>query len=191
MSPLEAAGNVFTLASVYAARRNSVHTWWTGLVAAVLYGVLFYEAKLYADTVLQVFFFATGVVGWWAWLRGGVGHTPLPISTLTNRQRAAVALGIAAASGAAGWAFSTYTDAALPFADSYILGASVVAQLLMTRRVIEHWPVWITVDVVAVAVYSLKGLYLTAAVYAVLLGLCVVGLRAWRREYRAQTPVAA
>ncbi|HLA63604.1 MAG TPA: nicotinamide riboside transporter PnuC, partial [Rhodothermales bacterium] len=180
-----------TLASVYAARRNSAHVWWTGMVAVSLYGVLFYGTKLYADVVLQAFFFATSVAGWWAWQRGGAGHTRLPIATLPPLKRVAVGAGVVLAAGGAGWAFATFTDAALPFADSFILGASVVAQLLMMRRVIEHWPVWIAVDVVAVAVYGLKGLYLTAGVYAVLLALCVVGLRAWRREYAAQTPVAA
>lgn len=191
MSPLEVAANAFTLASVYAARRNSVHVWWTGMVAVTLYGVLFFGAKLYADVVLQAFFFATSVAGWWAWARGGAGGGELAISTLTARHRVAVGVAVAAGALAAGWGFATFTDAALPFADSFILGGSVVAQLLMMRRKREHWWVWLCVDVVAVVVYSLRGLHLTAVVYAVLFGLCLQGIGEWRRQYRAQVAVPA
>lgn len=186
MTPLEVAGNVFTLASVYAARKNSVHTWWTGMVGVSLYGVMFFGAKLYADVVLQVFFFGTCVFGWWQWLHGGTGGGELPVTTLSVRQRWAAAGAVLGAAVFFGTVFTHFTDAALPYADSYILGGSVVAQLLMMRRKIDHWPIWITVDVVAVTVYALKGLYLTSAVYAVLLVLCVQGIVEWRRIYASQ-----
>ncbi len=186
MTPLEVAGNVFTLASVYAARRNSVHTWWTGLIGVSLYGVMFWGVRLYADVVLQVFFFGTCLAGWWQWQHGGVGQTELPVTELTNRQRVAAGAAVLAAALFFGTVFGRFTDAALPYADSYILGGSVVAQLLMMRRKRDHWPVWITVDAVAVVVYALKGLFLTSAVYAVLLVLCVQGVAEWRRIYAAQ-----
>ena len=186
MEPLEVAGNVFTLASVYLARRNSVHTWWTGLVAVSLYGVLFFGVKLYADVVLQVFFFGTCVVGWRQWLHGGAGGGELPISDLTDRQRWLAGAAVLGAALFFGTMFGRFTDAALPYADSYILGGSVVAQLLMMRRKRDHWWIWITVDVVAIGVYAMKELYLTSAVYGVLLVLCVQGVAEWRRLYAAQ-----
>ena len=191
ISPLEVAGNAFLLASVYAARRNSVHTWWTGMVAVTLFALIFFGAKLYADVVLQVFFFGTCVTGWWTWQRGGTGGTELPISTLTSRQRAVAVVAVLGAALFFGTLFGRFTDAALPYADSFILGGSVIAQLLMMRRVMDHWPIWITVDVVAVIVYSTKGLWITSAVYAFLLVLCIQGLIEWRRIVAEQdTPFA-
>ncbi len=186
MTTLEVAGNAFTLASVYAARRNSVHTWWTGMIGVSLYGVMFFDAKLYADVVLQVFFFGTCVAGWWQWQRGGAGGTELPVTTLSSRSRVIAGLAVVGAAIFFGTLFSQFTDAALPYADSYILGGSVVAQVLMMRRKLDHWAIWITVDVVAVVVYAAKELYLTSAVYAVLLVLCVLGVTEWRRIFAAQ-----
>ncbi|MGB3541986.1 nicotinamide riboside transporter PnuC [Rubrivirga sp.] len=186
MTLLEVAGNAFTLASVYAARRNSVHTWWTGMIGVSLYGVLFFGAKLYADVVLQVFFFGTCVVGWWQWQRGGTGGTELPVTTLSSSQRMVAGAAVVGAALFFGTLFGQFTDAALPYADSYILGGSVIAQLLMMRRKLDHWAIWITVDVVAVVVYAMKELYLTSAVYAVLLVLCVLGIGEWRRIFAAQ-----
>lgn len=186
MTPLEIGGNAFTLASVYFARRNSIHTWWTGMIGVSLYGALFFGAKLYADVVLQAFFFGTCVAGWWQWRHGGAGGSELPVSALSARQRVGAAVAVVGAALFFGTAFSQFTDASLPYADSYILGGSVVAQLLMMRRKVDHWPIWITVDVVAVGVYALKGLYLTSAVYALLLALCVQGAREWRGIHAVQ-----
>lgn len=191
MSPLEVAGNVFVLASVYLARRNSVHTWWATMVGVTLYGVLFYEARLYADVVLQAFFFATAVVGWRAWLHGGAGGDELPVTTLAPAERGGAVLAVVVAAVAMGYLFGRFTDAALPYADSFILGGSVVAQLLMMRRKLDHWPIWIVVDVVAVGVYATKELYLTAAVYALLLVISVQGLVVWRRIYADDRPALA
>ncbi len=186
MTPLELAANVFNLASVFLARRNSVHTWWTGLAAVSLYGVLFFGERLYADTVLQAFFFASCVAGWWQWTRGGAGHTELPVSTLSGAQRTAVGAAVAACALGAGWAFATFTDAALPFADSFVLGGSIVAQILLVRRKIDSWAVWIAVDVVAIGVYAVKALWLTSAVYGVLLVLCVLAVVEWRQILAAR-----
>jgi len=191
MTPLEIAGNAFNLLSVWFARRNHVHTWWAGLVGVTLYGIMFFRARLYADTVLQAFFFATCVGGWWQWSRGGADHGELAISRLSAGGRSAVALGVVAGAALAGFLFHTFTDAALPYADSFILSGSVVAQLLMMRRKLEHWPVWIGVDLMAVGVYSAKELYLTAAVYALLLAMCVQGAGVWRRLHDAQRAAAA
>ena len=130
-------------------RAASIHTWWTGLVGVTLYGVMFFQTRLYADTVLQLFFFGTGIAGWWQWARGGTNRGELPISDLAPPVRVAVAGCALAASGMAGFLFQTFTDAALPYADSFILSGSVVAQLLMMRRKLEHWPVWICVDAMA------------------------------------------
>lgn len=185
-SLLEGAANVGLVASVYLARRNSVHTWWTAMVGVTLFAVLYFESKLYADVVLQVFFFGTCVVGWWQWQRGGAGGTELPISALNGRQRLLALVAIAGAVVFFGTVFSRFTDAALPYPDSFILGGSVTAQLLMMRRVRDHWPIWIAVDAVAVVVYATKGLFLTSGVYAVLLLLCVQGIVEWRRIYVAQ-----
>lgn len=101
---------------------------------------MFFGTRLYADTVLQVFFFATGVRGWWQWRHGGSGGGDLPISELSATARAAVVDAVASGTAIAGFVFSHLTAAAFPYADSFILSGSVVAQLLMMRRKLEHWP---------------------------------------------------
>ncbi len=197
-TPLEIAANVFNLLSVWFSSRNNVHTWWSGIFACALYGLLFIDVKLYADVTLQLFFIGSCVVGWWNWKRGGkradgVGAQPASVesgATLSGelpitRVRPWTAAGLAAfaivAAAGYGWLLHTLTSAANPFIDSMVLALSILAQLLMVARKIETWPVWFVVDCIAVPLYASKGLWITALVYAFFLVLVVMGWIRWSR----------
>ena len=180
MSPLEIAANGITTVSILLAGRNSVHTWWTGLVGCVLFAVVFGQSRLYADVVLQSFFVVTSVIGWWQWLRGDHGHA-LSVERAPRWLFAvSVPLGIAAAAGY-GTLLYRFTDAYAPFADSAILVFSVIAQVLLMRRCIEAWPFWLVVNLIAVPVYASRGLHLTAVLYFGYLINAVVSWRHWHR----------
>jgi len=180
----EIAANVLNAASVLLAGRNSVHTWWTGIVASVLFGVVFYAAKLYADVALQLFFFLAGAAGCWAWLRGGGGRE-LPVGRGTARASAwMLAAGLAAAA-ACGWVLRRFTDAFAPFFDSLVLAFSILGQLLLVRRRYESWWCWLLVNTVAVPLYAARGLYVTAALYLAFGVNTIVALVYWRRLLRA------
>ena len=179
----EIAANILNAASVLLAGRNSVHTWWTGIVASVLFGVVFYSAKLYADVALQLFFFVAGVAGWWTWLRGGGGRE-LPVRRGTARASAwMLAAGVTAAA-ACGWVLRRFTDAYAPFLDSLVLAFSVIGQVLLVRRRYESWWCWLLVNTVAVPLYAARGLYVTAALYLAFWVNTIVALAYWRRLLR-------
>lgn len=181
-SPLELVGFLATLLNVWLMARNKVAGWPVGLVAVAAYAVVFFDAKLYADTLLQGFFFATGVFGWYDWKFGGAHRTERPISQLSARGWMLTLGAIAATSTLLGGAFHLYTDAARPFLDSALTGASVVGQLLLVRRVLDNWLVWIAADVLYVPLYLSRDLPLTALLYAVLCVLATKGYLDWKRE---------
>lgn len=180
IGPLEIAANIFTALAIVLAGRNSVHTWWTGIIGCVLFGALFSENRLYADVALQVFFVATSCYGWWRWLRGAHGK-PLPI---THASRAGLirtaVLGIAG-TAAYGALLHFYTDVFAPFPDSTVLVFSIIAQVLMMGRRVENWGFWLLVNTIAVPLYASRGLYLTAVLYACFWLNAVVAWRNWRR----------
>lgn len=183
---IELAANAVTAVSILLAGRNSIHTWWTGIVGSVLFAVTFFAAALYADVTLQAFFIATSAVGWWQWRHGGHGAA-LPISHAGGRTLA-VAVGIAAAATLAyGALLHRFTDAYAPFVDSAVLAFSVVAQVFLMRRRIETWPVWLLVNTIAVPLYASRGLHLTAVLYA---AYWINAIVAWRRWQRLAAAVA-
>lgn len=161
----ELLANLLATASIVLAARNSLHTWWTGIVGCAVFAWVFAEARLYSDALLQLFFIAASLGGWWNWLRGN-GGSPLPVRWSPAPRVVALLSGATVFAIAWGALMARYTDAAAPLADSLVLGLSVAAQLLLMGRRIENWFVWLAVNTIAVPLFWSRELYLTAALYA-------------------------
>jgi nicotinamide mononucleotide transporter len=175
----EIAANGFNAASILLAGRNSAHTWWTGIVGCLLFGFVFFWARLYADLTLQTFFVITSIVGWWNWMHGRKG-SELPVRRIPPTWL--VLLTVAGAFVAAGYGFllHRFTNAYAPFLDSVILAFSVLGQFLLMGRRVENWWCWLLVNTIAVPLYAVRGLYLTALLYGVFWVNAVVSVRRWR-----------
>ena len=168
--------------SVYLSTRENIWSWPTALVNVALYFVVFYETKLYADMGLQAVYFALSLYGWYEWLYGGENRTALHVSRTPRSLGVRLAvIGIACAA-MLGTLLARFTDAALPYIDSATTSTSLVAQWMMTRKILENWAVWVAVDVVYIAMFIFKRLYLTAGLYAVFLVLAVMGYVQWKRS---------
>jgi nicotinamide mononucleotide transporter len=191
VSPLEIFAAAVGAWSVWLSVRQNVLSWPTAIVNVVLYTIVFYEAKLYADMGLQVVYAVLSVYGWYQWLYGGEGHTTLHVSRTTRSLAIRLALIAATSAVLLGSLLHRSTDAALPFMDSALTSASLVAQWMMTRKLLENWAVWIAVDVLYVGMFIYKGLYVTAVLYAVFLGLAIKGWIDWRNSIRAESVLAA
>ena len=151
------------------------------MVNAALYFVVFYRAGLYSDMGLQVVYFVLSLYGWYEWLYGGEGRTELTVSHATPRHWV-ILLGVGVVVWyALGAITSRLPGAALPYLDAATVATSLLAQWMMTRKLLENWLVWITVDVVYVGMFVFKKLYLTAGLYALFLALAVMGYVQWRR----------
>jgi len=168
--------------SVYLSTRENIWSWPTALVNVALYFVVFYEAKLYADMGLQVVYFALSLYGWYEWLYGGENRTELHVSRTPQTLGLRLAIIGIACAAVLGTLLARFTDAALPYIDSATTSTSLVAQWMMTRKILENWAVWAAVDVVYIAMFVFKRLYLTAGLYAVFLVLAVMGYIQWKRS---------
>ena len=180
IAPLELLANGFNTLAILLAGRNSVHTWWTGIVGCLLFGWVFFQAKLYADVTLQVFFVVTSIEGYRRWR--GNGPRELPV-TRTGRLTLAklVAVAVLVVFGY-GLLLHRFTDAYAPFVDSAILAFSVLGQFLLMQRRLETWLCWLLVNSLAVPVYWLRGLHLTSLLYAAYWVNALISLRHWRSD---------
>ena len=188
-SPLEIVAAIVGVVSVSLSVRQNIWSWPTAIVNVSLYVIVFYEAKLYADMGLQVVYIALSLYGWYQWLYGGANHSELPVTRIRARTGVILAAIGVAATALLGTVLHGHTNAALPFLDSATTATSLVAQWMMTRKLLENWMVWIAVDVVYVGMFIYKSLYVTAVLYAIFLGLAVAGHRQWKRSLL--TPVVA
>jgi nicotinamide mononucleotide transporter len=181
-SCLEAVAVVFGIVSVYLSTQENIWSWPTALVNVALFSALFLRSGLYSDTGLQVVYFVLSLYGWYEWLYGGAGHTAITVSRTSGRTW--IVLG---GIGVVAWALlgsitSRLPGTALPYVDAATTTVSLLAQWMMTRKLIENWLIWIAVDVVYVGMFIYKGLYLTAFNYGIYLALAVLGYIAWKRS---------
>lgn len=185
---LEVAANVFTAGGIVLAGRNSVHTWWTGIVGCTLFALVFYRAALFADVVLQSFFVLTSIYGWWKWQRGAGGHV-LPITHMRPASLLWMVPAGIAATAVYGKLLESYTSAFAPFVDSAVLVFSIIAQFLMMQRRIENWGFWLLVNSIAVPLYYSRGLTMTALLYA-FFWINAVASWLWWKKLAAQEAAA-
>lgn len=179
---LEVAAFWIALAMVLANFRVHPVAWPLAIVSSLLYGLLFLDSRLYGEAALQLVFVAVALWGWWQWLRGTTGDgTPLRVRRMAPRERALVATVTLAAWPVLGWLLDRHTDSDVPYLDALPTVGSLAGQLLLGRKLIENWAVWVAVNVVSVALFAAKGLWLTVLLYALFAVLSVVGWRAWRR----------
>lgn len=181
MSELEWVAAGLGVINVFLVVRRSVWNYPFGLAMVALYFFVFFEARLYSDALLQIFFFIVQVYGWVNWVRARTAAGEVPVGRLTPRERIFWVAGTALASLVWGLGMARYTDAAAPVIDAFIAGTSISAQILMARRRIENWAAWILVDLVAVGLYFSRGLHPTSALYFLFLLLSIAGLIGWRR----------
>jgi nicotinamide mononucleotide transporter len=169
--------------------REHLWNWPVGLANNVFFFVLFLRGRLYADMGLQVVYFGLGIYGWLNWLFGGENRTVLKVSRTTRIEWlvlvGAVPLGT--------WGLREIlvaVNGAAPFWDSLTTVLSLAAQYLLCRKRLENWLFWIAADLVYIPLYLSRHLPLTAVLYTVFLGMCLVGGREWRRSLRegAGTP---
>ncbi|GGE96801.1 nicotinamide riboside transporter PnuC [Sphingomonas prati] len=181
MTVLEIAAVVTSFLAIWLTARRNMLCWPLNLVACGLYFKLFLDVRLYADMMLQAAFAVAILYGWVAWARGRHDTGAVVVMPLgRSRLVAGIAAGAIGAL-AIGWFTSHHTDAALPWMDATLSSFSLVAQYWTARRHRESWLVWIAVDIAYVGMFVVKGLMLTAGLYAVMIGLAMIGYRGWRQ----------
>lgn len=177
---LEVAGVVLSVWMVGCNMRVNPLAWPLAIASSLLYALLFAHSRLYGEAGLQLFFVAVAGWGWWQWLRGRGGDGgALKVHRLTRRQRATVTALTLVAWPALALALARFTDSDVPWLDALPTVGSIAGQLLLGRKLIENWPVWLAVNLVSIALFGVKGLWLTVALYTVFAVLSVAGWRSW------------
>ena len=191
MSGIEWVAAIAGAVSVYLSTRENIWSWPTAIVNVALYIFIFRENGLYSDMGLQVVYLVLSIYGWYEWLHGGTNRTKLEVSKASPRQWLLSAL-----AGAAGWLVIYLVTrhlpgVSIPAVDAGLAATSLVAQWMMTRKILENWILWIVADVVYVPMYIYKKLYVTSGLYLVFLALAIMGLIEWKRSYDRNRSLAS
>lgn len=190
ISALEAWAVVFASAYLLLVIRQSIWCWPAAFISVLLSFVLFAGARLYMQSLLQLFYGGMAVYGWYQWRHGGVEHHGVSISTWSLGAHIGAIGSIAIFGVAIGFGLSR-TQAALPYLDSLTTVAALVTTFMVARKVLENWIYWFVIDAASAYLYAARGLPLYAALFVLYLVLVVIGFIQWWREWRAPTASTA
>ena len=166
--------------------RRSLWAFPVGMAAVTVQGVLFWQATLYAETSLQVFFFGCLGYGWWHWLIGRGERTELPVTLLSWRERMEWIAGASLLMLIWGTWQANHTDATVPYRDTFIASFSMASQVLQARKKLENWVGWVVVNSVAIVTYWSIGEIYWVFLYLVFWGMGISGWVAWYRAMKLQ-----
>ena len=182
---VEVLGVITGLVYLYFSVRQIIWLWPFGIISSALFILIFFNSKFYADMGLQVYYLGVSIYGWIYWSRGAVDRderSTLPVRRI-NRQQALVlsVTGILLLLGIV-YILKQFTDSDVPWGDGFTTAGSIVATWMLARKILEHWMVWVIVDIVAAGLYFYKGLYPSFLLYLVFTIIAVVGFFQWKRS---------
>lgn len=180
MSPVEGIAALLILVNVVLVALRSIWNYAFGIIGVAIYAVVFFHAKLYSDTLLQVFFLIVQFYGLRQWRRSQRDAGEVVVERLTMAARMGWAAGLVLAILGWGWLMHRFTDASFPWWDASVAMISVAAQYLMSVRKLENWWLWILANIISIGLYAAKALWITTGLYVLLLGISVLGLARWR-----------
>ncbi len=185
---LEWIGAVTGIYCVYLAAKQNIWNWPVAIISVLAYTIVFYKSMLYGDAGLQIYFLGTSVYGWYFWIKKKENNEK-PVTSLSAKEYILVVIATLILSLLLGLFLKNFTPTNVPYIDGFCTAVSFIAQILMTRKILQNWALWIFVDICYVPLYIYKNLYVTAVLYIILLVLAWLGHVDWQREYgRASSP---
>ena len=154
-----------------------------GIISALLYMVVFYQSKFYADMGLNVYYFFISIYGWIIWKKGGSSSgNKMPIKRVDLRMGLLLTGITLILFVVIGIILNRYTDSPLPFGDALTTAGSITATWMLARKYLAHWIIWIAVDALSIGLYIYRGLYPTVILFVVYTAMAVIGYIEWKKE---------
>jgi len=178
---IEFFGVIFNLLGVWLTIKKSKFCFPVGIIGVALYVIYYFQIKLYADTLLQVFYIGLLAYGWIQWNKTG-DENNFVVTTVTPQQWLLLFFICIGSTLLIGTVFHVFTDAALPYLDALLTSMSLIAQWLVARKKLENWIVWIVADVIYVGLFIYKESYPTAVLYFIFILLAIAGYYNWKKR---------
>lgn len=182
MNYLEIIGTAIGIVYLYLEYKASAWLWIASIAMPAVYLAVYYQAGLYADLGISVYYILASVYGLFCWLKGSNSNNkPLHITHTPMSLYASLFVVFAVLFASIGYILCRFTDSTVPWADAFTTALSIVAMWMLARKYLEQWLVWIAVDMASTMLYIYKDLWFTAALYLAYAVIAVFGYRKWKR----------
>lgn len=182
---LEASGVVFALLYLILAIYQLRSCWVVGLLSSLLYLVVYFQASLYTESALQIFYAAASIYGFIMWSRprsnDAASNEVIEVKSWTMHQHIIAAAVCCLPALVIAELLATHSNASYPYLDTMLTSFSILATLMTAWKLIENWIYWILIDLISALLYVAKDLYLTAGLFGIYVWMAYVGWRKWQR----------
>lgn len=183
---IELFGAITGLLYLYFSIKRIIWLWPLGLLTSATYIIVFFSAKFYADMGLNVYYLVISVYGWIFWAREKESSNDQKVFLYDRYQLLLALTAIVVIFGMLAFVLIHFTDSQIPYWDAFTTAGSIVATWMLARKILQHWIIWIVVDVVSAGLYLHKSLYFTFVLFVVYTIMAVVGFIQWRKQYKWQ-----
>lgn len=181
LSLLELLAVLLAIAYIVLVLRENRWCWPAAFLSTAIYTGLFWNVALLMESVLNVYYMAMAVYGYWVWTQGGTDQD-IPIAQWSAKKHLILISATTLASLLVGYCMANYTHADFPWLDAATTCFAVVTTWLVAQKILENWLYWIVIDIVSIYLYANKGLVLTAILFVFYIGIAIVGYWAWRKQ---------
>lgn len=189
-SPSEVTAVIFAILYLLFAIRENIWCWFCAGVSTAIYVYVYFGAKLYMESFLNIFYFGMAIYGWRVWRSGKGASKSIPVTAWPVRTHFIALCLITVLVLLSGFLLSSYTDAAFPYVDSATTFSAIWATFLIARKVLENWWYWLVIDVVSIFIYWSRDLELTSLLFALYVVMIPFGLIGWSRSMRQNREIA-
>lgn len=184
---IEVLGAILGLLYIFFSIRQHILTWPTGLLTSLLYTAVFFQSGFYADMGLQVYYVIISIYGWYYWLKGSkkekeeeqLPATKMPKHLILKSILATVAIYVLIL-----FVLIRFTDSTVPIMDSLTTALSITATWMLAKKYIEHWVIWIFVDLFSAGLYVYKALWPTVILFLVYTAMAFLGYIEWKKTLK-------
>ena len=176
IDPLEFVGLVIGLLYLYLEYKANIWLWPVGVIMPLVYIVIFFKSKFYADMAIYIYYFFASIYGWIVWSRSiKNADNEVLISRLPLKLIGKIGGVFLLLFATIAFALIQFTDSPVPYGDSFTTAVSIMAMWMLAHKYIEQWLLWIVVNVVSTGLYFWKGLDTTALLFVVysIIPICV------------------
>lgn len=180
---LEIVAVVFGFLSVWFSKQNNILVFPTGMISTAIFVYLLFKWELLGDMMINGYYFAMSVYGWYIWTRKVDSTYVTPISTTTQKEKQ-ISIGIFITT--LFFVFVIYKSfdkwiGWVAYVDTLTTAIFFVGMWLMARRKIENWIFWIIGDIISVPLYLHKGFTFTSFQYLGFTIIAIYGYIAWKK----------
>ena len=176
---IETFAVAFSISYVVLAAKGNIWCWFFAILSVSIYIFLCYEAKLFAETILQIFYLIMAFIGYFTWNNSNEKFTAKQLS-ISNH--ILIILSGAIITFLIGFYLATYTEAKMPIIDSFTTCFSIIATFLVVKKILENWIYWIIIDLVSIYIYFSRDLHLTSLLFLVYTVIAIIGYFNWKKK---------